>query len=87
MTDQESTPRHHRHHRRRANGAARGAFTEARRAGLVQRHLRKMHHLARREDRGPATRARPDDVPLDRTPPAPPPSPVPGAPPSTSEAA
>ncbi|WP_328450787.1 hypothetical protein [Amycolatopsis sp. NBC_00438] len=43
MTDPESDPRHH---RRRANGAARAVFDEARRAGLVQRHLRKLHHLA-----------------------------------------
>ncbi|WP_328617937.1 hypothetical protein OHS18_18930 [Amycolatopsis sp. NBC_00355] len=43
MTDPESDPQHH---RRRANGAARAVFDEARRAGLVQRHLRKLHHLA-----------------------------------------
>ncbi|KDN22774.1 hypothetical protein [Amycolatopsis rifamycinica] len=87
MPDQESTPQQHRHHRRRANGAARGAFTEARRAGLVQRHLRKLHHLSRRGTADPPPVRRPDGVPFDRTPPAPAPAPVPSAPPSTSEAA
>ncbi|WP_370966580.1 hypothetical protein [Amycolatopsis sp. cg9] len=43
MADHGSTPRHR---RRRENGAARTVFDEARRAGLVQRHLRKLHHLA-----------------------------------------
>ncbi|MFC5117037.1 hypothetical protein ACFPN7_24110 [Amycolatopsis halotolerans] len=33
--------------RRSRNGAARALFEEARSAGLVQRHLRKLHHLAR----------------------------------------
>ncbi|RSD10749.1 hypothetical protein [Amycolatopsis eburnea] len=43
MADHASTPRHR---RRRENGVARGIFDEARRADLVQRHLRKLHHLA-----------------------------------------
>lgn len=43
VADHGSTPRHR---RRRENGAARAIFAEARRAGLVQRHLRKLHHLA-----------------------------------------
>lgn len=86
MTDQESTPLDH-HHRRRVNAVARGAFTEARRAGLVQRHLRKVHHLARQGTADPPPARRPDDVPLDHTPPTPAPSPIPGTPPSTSEAA
>ncbi len=47
VADHGSTPRHR---RRRENGAARAIFAEARRAGLVQRHLRKLHHLAFRAD-------------------------------------
>jgi hypothetical protein len=39
---------HHRQPARRAqNQASRALFEEARRNGLVQRHLRKLHHLAR----------------------------------------
>jgi hypothetical protein len=37
-----------RHRRRRTNAAARAAFTEARRAGLVQRHLMRLRHLVAR---------------------------------------
>ncbi|NBH09251.1 hypothetical protein [Amycolatopsis sp. SID8362] len=43
MADHGSTPRHR---RRRENGVARTIFDDARRAGLVQRHLRKLRHLA-----------------------------------------
>jgi hypothetical protein len=43
VEEQQPAPRHA---RRRANRAARAAFDEARRAGLVQRHLMKLHHLA-----------------------------------------
>ncbi|MEU0793691.1 hypothetical protein ABZ342_26760 [Amycolatopsis sp. NPDC005961] len=48
-----------RHRRRRANRVTRTALDEARRAGLVQRHLTKLRYLAGRapapEARGPAT--------------------------------
>ena len=43
------TPRH----RRRTNGAVRAALDQARAAGLVQRHLMKLHHLATRSRRWP----------------------------------
>ncbi|MEV6648017.1 hypothetical protein [Amycolatopsis sp. NPDC051371] len=53
MTSHEPVPRHH---RRRANSAARAAFDEARRAGLVQRHLTKLRYLAApRPERQPHT--------------------------------
>jgi hypothetical protein len=37
-----------RHRRRRENGVARATLDEARRAGLVQRHLTKLRHLKAR---------------------------------------
>ncbi|MDI5980325.1 hypothetical protein [Amycolatopsis magusensis] len=37
--------------RRAGNRAARAAFEEARRAGLAQRHLRKLHYLSRHPHR------------------------------------
>lgn len=40
-------PDHPHPNRLTRNGTARALFEEARRAGLVQRHLRKLHHLAR----------------------------------------
>ncbi|MGV9363748.1 hypothetical protein [Amycolatopsis sp. NPDC003731] len=49
-----------RHRRRRQNTIARTALDEARRAGLVQRHLTKLSYLA--------ARARPAPEPLPRTP-------------------
>ncbi|WP_410589782.1 hypothetical protein [Amycolatopsis sp. lyj-23] len=41
-----------RHRRRRANSAARAVLDEARRAGLVQRHLTKLRHLTDRSRTG-----------------------------------
>ncbi|MGW5717592.1 hypothetical protein ACWEVP_15615 [Amycolatopsis sp. NPDC003865] len=43
-----------RHRRRRNNRAARAAFDEARRAGLVRRHLIKLQYLAERGKSAPA---------------------------------
>jgi hypothetical protein len=40
-----------RHRRRRTNNAARAAFAEARRAGLVQRHILKLARLSERTRR------------------------------------
>jgi hypothetical protein len=40
-----------RHQRRRTNNAARAAFAEARRAGLVQRHILKLTRLSERTRR------------------------------------
>jgi hypothetical protein len=37
-----------RHRRRRGNSVTRAVLAEARRAGLVQRHLTKLHHLTAR---------------------------------------
>ncbi|MDT7804631.1 MAG: hypothetical protein QOI78_8064 [Actinomycetota bacterium] len=39
--------------RRRSNSAVRAALAEARAAGLVQRHLLKLHHLAAQSRRWP----------------------------------
>ena len=44
---------------RTRNGAARVLFEEARRAGLVQRHLRKLHYLARHPRSPTASAPRP----------------------------
>ncbi|MFC5090215.1 hypothetical protein [Amycolatopsis plumensis] len=63
-----------RHRRRRQNTITRTALDEARRAGLVQRHLTKLSHLA--------DRARPTPEPPPRTPEEPT-----EHPPSTSDAA
>lgn len=40
-----------RHQRRRTNNTARAAFAEARRAGLVQRHILKLTRLSERARR------------------------------------
>jgi len=40
-----------RHRRRRTNASVRSAFDEARAAGLVQRHLMRLHHVAARAAR------------------------------------
>lgn len=42
-----------RHRRRRANRVTRTALDEARRAGLVRRHLTKLRYLAERAERAP----------------------------------
>ena len=42
-----------RHRRRRANRVTRDALDEARRAGLVRRHLTKLRYLAERAGRAP----------------------------------
>ncbi|WP_146060451.1 hypothetical protein [Amycolatopsis sp. CA-128772] len=63
-----------RHRRRRQNTLTRATLDEARRAGLVQRHLTKLRYLA--------DRARPAPEPPPRAPEAPE-----KAPPSTSDAA
>lgn len=47
-----------RHRRRRANRVTRTALDEARRAGLVQRHLTKLRYLAERAGRAPTPEAR-----------------------------
>ncbi|SEF33246.1 hypothetical protein SAMN05421837_106681 [Amycolatopsis pretoriensis] len=49
-----------RHRRRRANRVTRNALDEARRAGLVRRHLTKLRHLADRAARAPAPEPAPD---------------------------
>jgi hypothetical protein len=41
-----------RHRRRRDTSVVRAALDEARQAGLVQRHLRKLHYLATRPPSG-----------------------------------
>ncbi|MEA5366906.1 hypothetical protein VA596_45765 [Amycolatopsis sp., V23-08] len=51
MEHHEPAPRHR---RRRSNRAVRAALDEARAAGLVQRHLLKLHHLAAQSRRCPA---------------------------------
>jgi hypothetical protein len=61
-----------RHRRRRANHVTRGVLDEARRAGLVQRHLTKLRYLA---------------DPAGNAPPPEPREPATGAPASTSDAA
>ncbi|QKV75084.1 hypothetical protein [Amycolatopsis sp. Hca4] len=72
-----------RDHRRRTNNAARPIFAEARRIGLVQRHLRKLHHLATRTGppptagSAPSTREMPPRTPQTQD----------GSRPSTPEAA
>ena len=43
-----------RHRRRRDNSVTRAAFDEARRAGLVQRHLTKLRHLTTRSGAAPS---------------------------------
>ncbi|MFJ7219469.1 hypothetical protein [Amycolatopsis sp. NPDC098790] len=43
-----------RHRRRRANRVTRATLDEARRAGLVRRHLTKLRHLTERAARAPA---------------------------------
>jgi hypothetical protein len=50
MKYHEPTPRHR---RRRTNSAVRAALDQARAAGLVQRHLMKLHHLAAQSRRWP----------------------------------
>ncbi|MFJ1765005.1 hypothetical protein ACIOD2_32085 [Amycolatopsis sp. NPDC088138] len=50
MEHHEPAPRHR---RRRSNSAVRAALDEARAAGLVQRHLLKLHHLAAQSRRWP----------------------------------
>jgi hypothetical protein len=46
-----------RHRRRRANRATRTALDEARRAGLVRRHLTKLRYLTERAARAPTPEA------------------------------
>lgn len=61
MEEPQPAPRHR---RRRANRVARAAFDEARRAGLVQRHLMKLHHLTARPTavpEGPGAPERPPE--------------------------
>ncbi|MEU5262306.1 hypothetical protein [Amycolatopsis sp. NPDC021455] len=43
-----------RHRRRRGNSVARAALDEARRAGLVQRHLTKLRYLTARSSTAPS---------------------------------
>jgi hypothetical protein len=47
-----------RHRRRRANRVTRTALDEARRAGLVRRHLTKLRYLAERAGRAPTPEPR-----------------------------
>ncbi len=49
-----------RHRRRRTNRVARTTLDEARRAGLVRRHLTKLRYLAERAARAPAPEPAPD---------------------------
>jgi hypothetical protein len=50
--DPDDSGGRHRHRRRRANSAARAVLDEARRAGLVQRHLTKLRYLTARSRTG-----------------------------------
>ncbi|MEV6628578.1 hypothetical protein AB0M83_36915 [Amycolatopsis sp. NPDC051106] len=52
-----------RHRRRRANRATRTALDEARRAGLVRRHLTKLRYLADRAGRVPEPGEPPTEAP------------------------
>ncbi|WP_086840472.1 hypothetical protein [Amycolatopsis kentuckyensis] len=83
-----------RHRRRRTNSVTRAALDEARRAGLVQRHLTKLRHLTARAtaapaagDALPATSGAPQPETADRLPMAGRPHPVDHEGSSTSEAA